>query len=334
MWTDGRRGAPRSLDPPSTSPARRAVFTALLVLVLLPAIGCAKINQLKAMKAFKSANEAYQRQDYRTAAQLYEEALQTNPELVQAFFYLGNSYDNQWKPSRKGDPGNDALLQKAADNYRLAGERIAGDKPEDAKLRRLALQYLVATYSSDKLNDPAKAAPIVERMIQMDPTDPTSYFALAKIYEDAGQVDQAEQMFQRARDARPDDPDVYVRLAGYYNRRGRFDKTIEALEQRAAKEPNNPEAYYTIATFFWDKAFRDSRLKDAQKRDFVEKGISAIDRALQLKPDYIEALVYKNLLLRLAAVQEKDHARQDALLKQANELKDKAEELRKQKAAG
>jgi tetratricopeptide (TPR) repeat protein len=286
------------------------------------------------MKSFKAANEAYQRQDYRTAAQLYEETLQTDPDLVQAYFYLGNSYDNLWRPSKKGETGNDGLLVKAADNYRLAAEKLTGERPEDVKLRKLALQYLVASYATDKLNDPGKAEPVVERMIQLDPTDPANYFALAKIYEDSGQLERAEQMFDRAKQARPNDPDVYVRLAGYYNRRGRFDKTIDALEQRAGKEPDNPEAYYTIATFFWDKAFRDTRLKEAQKREYVDKGIDAIDRALKIKPDYIEALVYKNLLLRLQANQEKDRTKQDALIKEANQLRDKAEELRKQKAAG
>ena len=123
-------------------------------------------------------------------------------------------------------------------------------------------------------------------------------------------------------------------LAGYYNRQGAFDKTIDALRERAAKEPNNPEAFYTISTFYWDKAFRDTRLKENEKKDFVNKGIEAIDHALQIKPDYAEALVYKGLLLRLQANLEKDVSKQQALLKEADRLRDKAQELRKQKAAG
>ena len=47
---------------------------------------------------------------------------------------------------------------------------------------------------------------------------------------------------------------------------------MEALNQRAAKEPNNPEAYYTIATYYWDKTFRDKRLKDAEKREYIRHG--------------------------------------------------------------
>ena len=57
-------------------------------------------------------------------------------------------------------------------------------------------------------------------------------------------------------------------------------------------------------------------------------------KALQIKPDYMEALVYKNLLLRLSANLEKDPARQKALLSEADQLRDKATALRKQKSAG
>ena len=312
----------------------------LTFVVVLPLAlpGCAKVGELKSMKAFKSANQAYQQQDYKKAAQQYEEAIQAAPDTrpaQQSYFFLGNCYDNLYKPSKKGETDNDTLLTKAVDNYQKAAEKLsASDKPEDKKLGKLSLEYLVAAYGPDKLNDPAKAEPVVQKMIQMEPGEPTNYFQLAKIYEDAGAYDEAEKVFQQAKEARPADPAVYMQLAGYYNRQGQFDKTIDALEERAAKEPNNPEAFYTISTYYWDKAYRDFKLKENEKREFVQKGVQAVDRALQIKPDYMEALVYKNLLLRLEANLEKDPSKQQALIKQADQLRDKAQELRKQKAAG
>ena len=112
-------------------------------------------------------------------------------------------------------------------------------------------------------------------MIQQDPGDPANYFQLAKLYEDAGVYEAAEQMYTKGKEAKPGDSAGYMQLAGYYNRQGQFDKTIEALEQRASREPNNPEAYYTIATFYWDKAFRDARLKESDKKELVGKGVQA-----------------------------------------------------------
>src|SRR6185312_4778176 len=122
---------------------------------------------------------------------------------------------------------NDALLAKAVDNYQKAAEKLsASPDPKEKQLGTLSLQYLVASYGADKLNDPAKAEPVVQKMIQLEPGEPANYFALAKIYEDAGAYPEAEQTLLKARDVKPSDPAVYMTLAGYYNRQNEFEKTI------------------------------------------------------------------------------------------------------------
>jgi predicted Zn-dependent protease len=311
---------------------------ALAAVLGLSAVGCGKVNQLKGAKAYKAANAAYATQDYKKAAELYQETVNADPnypDFSPAYFFLGNSLDNLWKPSKKGDAENDKLLEDAVKAYQAAADKLmASDKPEYKKYGKLSLQYLVAAYGPDKLNDAGKAEPILQHMIELDPTDPTNYFMLARLYDDANEPAEAERMYLAARDARPNDPAVYMSLAAHYNGQGQFDKTIQALEQRAAKEPDNPEAYQTIASYYWDKANKDSRLGAAEKKDYVLKGIASVDRALQIKPDYAEGMVYKGLLLRLQANLEKDPAKQQQLIKDAVGLHDKAEELRKKKAAG
>jgi tetratricopeptide (TPR) repeat protein len=292
-------------------------------------VGCSQYGKLQAKRAFKEANVLYAQQEYKRASVLYEEAIENDPELSIAYFYLANSYDNLFKPSRKGEAENDGYLTKAIEYYKLASE-----KEQDPTLRKRSFEFLVAAYGPDKMNDPSQQEPIVNRMIELDPQDATNYFALAKIREDAGDYPAAEEVLQRAKTARPNDPQVYLQLAGFYNRQEEFDKTIEALNQRAAIEPNNPEAFYTISTYYWDKAYRDFRLKEPEKKEFVMKGLEQVDKALQLKPDYMEALTYKNLLLRLQANLEKDQAKQSALLKEADRLRDQALDLQKKQAAG
>jgi tetratricopeptide (TPR) repeat protein len=310
---------------------RRSRLAPLAFVALSIAVGgCQQFKALKAKQNFKDANALYTAGEYKRAAAKYEEALELDPNLTEAYFYLGNSYDNQYKPGKQGEAENDALLHKAVTNYKVAAERST-----DPKMKKLSLEYLVAAYAPDKLNDPSQAEPIVQRMIELDPSDPTNYFGLAKLYEDAGRYEEAEQALIKAKEVRPNDPTVYTQLAGFYNRQGEFEKTIGALEERAAKEPNNPEAFYTIATYYWDKAFRDFRLKEAQKREYVLKGIEATNRALALKPDYMEALTYKNILLRMQANTEKDPAKQKALIAEADQLRNKAIEIqKKQKGIG
>jgi tetratricopeptide (TPR) repeat protein len=306
-----------------------ATILALFFGLGLALSGCNKLNEVRAMKAFKDGNKFYAKSDWRAAAEKYEEAIKADPNNSVIYFYLGNSYDNMYRPTRKGEPQNDAYLEKAIENYKLAGERI-----QDPKLKGLALQYLVAAYGPDKLNDPTQAEPVVKSMIDLDPSDTTNYFALAKIYEDSGEYELAEETFQRAREAKPNDPAVYMQLAGYYSRQGEFEKTIAALNERIKLEPNNPEAYYTLSTYYWDEAYRDFRLDDKQKLEYVLSGIEAVNKAIEIKSDYMEAIAYKNLLLRLQANLEKDPAKQQALLREADALRDQATELRKQKASG
>ena len=309
-------------------------FTAASLVVVLAAFsltlgGCAQFGVLKARKAFKEANLLYQQQDYKRAADKYEVVVQNDPSLSTAYFYLANSYDNLYKPSRKGEAQNDEYLKKAVEDYRKCA-----DMEKDAKLKDLSLKYLVAAYGPDKLNDPAQAVSIIEEMIKIDPTDVANYFVLSKMYEDAGNYEVAEQYLLKAKEMRPNDADTYLQLAGFYNRQGEFEKTMQALDERAQKEPNNPEAFYTIATYYWDKAYRDLRLKDPEKLKYIDLGLQAADKALQLKPDYAEALTYKNLLLRSKALVIKDPAQQQALIKEADQLRDRAIDLRKKKAGG
>ena len=309
-----------------------AASVALFVGLSVTLAGCGYFNQVRAMKAFKDGNKAYAASDWRVAINKYEEATQltasdTACEWCPAiYFYLANSYDNMYRPARKGEPANDALMQKAVDNYKLASEKLTEDS---LPKRSLALEFLVAAYGPDKLADPTQAEPVVQRMIQLAPNEPTNYFQLAKIYEDSGEYQLAEETYLKGRDSKPNDPAVYLTVAGYYNRQGDYDKLIENIRKNIELEPNNPEAHYRLATYSWDKASRDFRLSDAQKKQIIDSGLEAVNKALQLKEDYVEAMTYKGLLLRTQALIEKDPKKQQELIREGTALSDKANAMRK-----
>jgi tetratricopeptide (TPR) repeat protein len=315
-----------------SGPSRTIVAMAALGFVLTTA-GCAQVADLQSRRALKQAHAAYQGQHYAEAAKLYEEALSHNPNIAEAHFYLANSYDQQYKPSRKGEPENDALLDKAVQHYQTAADQLQNaPEPERKQLGQLSLDYLVATYGPDKLADPAKQEPIIQRMIQLDPNEPKNYWKLAQVYADAGAYAEAEQMYLKARDVKPNDPEVYLQMAGYYSRQGELTKMFEALEKRAELEPNNPEAFQMIAGYYEEAARNDTRLTDDQRRDYIQKGLAASERALKLNAEYVDALVYRNILLRHQARMTKDQAEIKRLIDEADTLKLKAEELRKKQA--
>jgi tetratricopeptide (TPR) repeat protein len=309
-----------------------AVVAVLVVGLSAATAGCGRysIANLTANKAFKEANDHYRAGRWAEAAEGYQAVLaaqpnfETLPHLSTAYFFLGHSYENLYRPGRQGEPENDAYIHKAIENYTLAAERSA-----EPTYRRLAMEYLVAAYGPDKLNDPAEAEPVVLRMIETDPQDPSAYFHLSQIYENAGRYEEAEEALLKARDARPDDPAVYNIIAGYYNRQGDFEQTMEAFNRAAELDPNNPQVFHLIGSYYQEKAAKDFRLSDAVKREYILKGIEAEDKALALNPNYIDALVYKNILLRQQANLEKDRDRQQALIKEADQLRNRAMELQK-----
>lgn len=314
-----------------TTRVRMASTLAVILGIGLAAGGCGRysLNALKAQKAWKDGNAAYTAQDYARASEKYEYVLQTDPTRTEAHFYLANSYDNRFRPTRLGEPDNDAMMHKAVEHYRLAAERAP-----DPQIKKLALQYLVAAYGVDKLNDPSQAEPIVQQMIDLEPNEPSNYFGLANIYEEAGRYEDAEVAYLKARDLRPEDPVTHSTLAGFYNRQGDHPKMLEALTQAAAAQPENPEGYYRLSVHYEEIVRKDHRLPRATKLDYSVKGIEAADRALEINPTYSEAMVYKNILLRHQATVETDRAKQQQLIKEADELRERAMEINQKRATG
>ena len=88
-----------------------------------------------------------------------------------------------------------------------------------------------------------------------------------------------------------------------------------------------------VATYYWEKAYRGKSLLPADQLRYVMNGIAATDRALALKPDYVDALTYKNLLLRLRANLETDPVVKQQLIAEADALRNRAIELNKQRNA-
>jgi tetratricopeptide (TPR) repeat protein len=312
---------------------RSASAGSLVVLLGLAAAtaGCGQysFSALSARKAVKEAHELYKASRYQDAAERYEAAVAKDPTLRGAHFFLANSYDNLYKPSRAGEPENDAYMQKAIEWYKKAAE-----KEPDPIYRQRAMQYLVAAYGPDKLNNPAEAEPVVKRMIEIDPNEYLNYVELSKIYENAGRYDDAEAQLLKAREVKPKQPEVYAALSAYYNRQGEFEKTVEALNMAADLQPENPLGYQLVAVFFWEKAFKDKRLTPAQQKEYIQKGIEATDKALKLNGDYVDALTYKNILLRMQGNLEKDITKRNELMDEADQLQRRANDLRKKKASG
>lgn len=306
----------------------RMVVVVVGLAVATTACGKYSLGSIRSLKAFKDGAALYAKGDYPGAAEKFQESITHNPDFGFSYFYLGNSYDNMYRATRAGDPENDALLPRAAENYRLAIDKLAdSEEPQAAQFRKLSFEYLIAVYGADKLDDFSKAEPVAKELIEYEPNEPGNYHLLARLYEDQGDIEQAEATFRRAIEVRPDSPLSYQLLAHFYNRQGEFDKTMEAFQQRAELEPNNPEAWHTMGTFYYEKVYLDQAVERPQAIEYIEAGVAAEDRALSINPDYYEAVTYKAMLMGLRASKETTRAAQEKYLAEAEALRERAVEI-------
>jgi TonB family protein len=108
------------------------------------------------------------------------------------------------------------------------------------------------------------------------------------------------------------------------DRQQRTADAIEALRGAAALEPASAEAQHRLATSCWAYVNRGADLDPATRLKYIRDGIAAEDRALALNPDYMEAMTYKNILLRMQANLVEDPVEKSRLIAEADGLRSRA----------
>jgi TonB family protein len=111
-----------------------------------------------------------------------------------------------------------------------------------------------------------------------------------------------------------------------------FEARITALEREASLKPGDAPAQHLVGTAYYEKT-RDASVTADQKREYLARGLKAEDRALDANPNYVEALVYKNIMLRTQALAETDPAAREALIREADTLRNRAMQLQSARGA-
>lgn len=102
--------------------------------------------------------------------------------------------------------------------------------------------------------------------------------------------------------------------------------------QNPPRDPLSPDTHHLRATEFYERATKNTALSPAAKMKALQNAIDAEDRALAINPEYVPALIYKNLALRTLATVTTDTDEQHRMIQEADALRDKALALRR--AAG
>jgi len=309
-------------------------FPILTIAVLLPLLGgCAKVQS---KMAFKDANKDYKEENYKKAIPGYEKAVKLDPSMAEAWFYLGSSHQALYRPGKEGAE-NKGHLDAAVENYKKSLEVNQATHERLKKVKTNTLAALTSIYADDPYRSYEDAMRYADQLVQENPNDPKNLYAKANLYEKFNKIDEAEKTYKQVSDSNPNDPKACGALAAFYNKplwdgKSKFDQAIEVLERCASLAPNDASGYQKLATFFWDKAYRDPLLTDEQKEQYADKGLEQVDKALSLKPDYFEAVIFKGLLYRVKANVAKNPQLKQQYLEQALALQKQGLDMKKQAA--
>src|SRR5450759_3054026 len=278
---------------------------------------------------------------YNQAIARCEEAVRLDPKLPDPYYMLGAAHDLLWQQeTRASATPDDSRIQehrrKAAENYKKFLGLDRGDTEPRRRARLTALSSLLGLYIISGGEKDEAFLEYANELAKAPSLDTRDLLILAAVYSRHERLDLSAAFLKRDLEANPSDAQICHYLTQLYNDPAwkdgpRFDDRVGNLELCAAQSPNDPTGYFQLGTVLWDKAYRDPTLTDKQKLVYVERGLSHVDRALGLEKDFVEALVYKGLLLRLKAMAISDPALQNRLVDEAVALQKRAMAL---KAAG
>ena len=190
------------------------------------------------------------------------------PELTPAYFFPRNSLDNLYKPSKKGEAANDALMESAVKYYPDRRGQAVGvqDNPEFKKLGKLSMQYLVAACNFlDDSNNPAESGAGAAAHDSGRSGRPGQLLPAGAPLQGSsrGSTTRRSGFPAPRRTIRPNDASVYTSLTScstttrHFRQDNRGARTAGG-EGRRIPKPGKPCVYYQ------DEARKDSRLRTTE----------------------------------------------------------------------
>lgn len=274
------------------------ILPILIVAVIFSFSSCKKlnINQLKANHHFTKANNLFTDNKYRLAIEEYEKALGFNPDLTQAYRFLGESYKNQYSAGDES-PENMERADKAIENLTLALEK---DPTNIQIVHSLGDMY-------DRMQRFEDAERMFLRVLELDPTNMENYYVVAGFYNRyAGEDEQvkrkAEEMYLRRIELDPQNPQGYAYAAQFYDNMRPipdFDRAYSMHNKILRFTPDDALILFTVGVNRFNKAYRLQNLLSRQQRiDLADESEATLLKSAEIDPNYPDTYAYINLLYR------------------------------------
>jgi len=270
---------------------------ALIAAFSLVACQNMSLSKLQANYYFNSANALFTEGKFSRAIEDYERVIRLNPELIQAYRFLGESYKSLFNPG-KDTPENKERAAKALDALLKAYKVDPNNKD--------IIYSLGDMY--DRLRDVDQAEKMFLRIIELEPGNMNNYYVVAEFYKRyAGErkelKEKAEQMYLRRIETDPENVQGYAYMANYYDNlpptefKDKFDRALEYVKRRQALEPDNAEVYYTIGVNRFQKVYQlQNFLSQADKEAVAMEAEKNLLRAIEIDPNFPDSYAYMKIL--------------------------------------
>lgn len=371
------------------------VIASLAIIFALSLTGC---QELKWKRHFIKANNHYKKKEYKKAALEYEKTLALNPDLLDAHFFLGLSYQSLYRPSIDTEGSKkeaQRVVRKVAEEYNIEPELLekilkfdtetklraaltllklkwfedplkqgidmSNDRYFKEEIRnigkKLTLAQLVEKFKQDlnswlekvkqepepeevkeeeipeeKSAEAKKEEKKVEKkeakkaeeklakaeeqqaeqtqeekkevtredlafsisyllnriyvlgainhfnyVLEHRPNDKNAIKALAVLYSQIGDFENAEKYYLKLFKENPNDPSMYYILANFYDQFGKIEKAEEIYKKRIELDPKNPEGWLYLAQFY------SNQLNKVTERtpETVRKAIEYMNKSIE-----------------------------------------------------
>lgn len=203
--------------------------------------------------------------------------------------------------------------------------------------------------------------------VELDPGFSTARLYLATAYmqqyipgaespENNQMATAAHDEFMKVLDQDPKNTTALASVASLYLNQKKWDEAQQWYEKLIAVDPNNADAYYSLGFIAWSKWYpaygmarvdlgmkqddpgpiKDKKVREDLKAKWlptINAGLQALDKTLQINPEYEDAMSYENLLIRERADLLDSKEEYEAAVKTADNWMQKALDTKKAKAS-
>jgi tetratricopeptide (TPR) repeat protein len=231
----------------------------------------------------------------------------------------------------------DALFAEARYREALAVyEKARAQAPGDVDI------LMRVAKSREGLWDPRSKEPANRKLLETaageyrevlgkDPDDQEALDRYVRVSMGLERIDETYAFLKDSAAKRPSDRRILAWLALFCGMDKRIEEQESWIRRWIAAAPDDPEAHCALGSLAWDRSYNSpgDKMDAILRRKVLGDGMSALDRAIALEPNYFEAMLFENLLLREQAKMEPDPSNKAALMAKADEWRTKAFEARK-----